>query len=99
VTLGTFQGKQHSVTIPDLNVSKSHCKFTYEDCGYWLTDTGSTNGTWLNKKQLKKDKCRQVMNNSKYGSSDLFRKNYKNVILKLKRLFFPIPIYTNIESI
>ncbi|XP_059488851.1 angiogenic factor with G patch and FHA domains 1 isoform X2 [Neocloeon triangulifer] len=62
-TLGR-EGSHHSVTVPDLNVSKSHCNFLYEDGGYWVEDSGSTNGTWLNKKRLKKDKTKQVMHGS-----------------------------------
>ncbi|XP_065350453.1 angiogenic factor with G patch and FHA domains 1 isoform X2 [Cloeon dipterum] len=62
-TLGR-EGSHHCITVPDLNVSKSHCNFSYDDCGYWITDSGSTNGTWLDKKKLKVHVPKQVMHGS-----------------------------------
>ncbi|XP_046399060.1 angiogenic factor with G patch and FHA domains 1 [Ischnura elegans] len=48
----------HAVSIPDINISKHHGKFTYEvpeDGGegkYFISDFGSRNGTYLNGERL-----------------------------------------------
>lgn len=44
----------HSILIPDINVSKHHLKFTFdEEKGqFFVTDLGSKNGTILNGKRM-----------------------------------------------
>ncbi|KAJ6640906.1 Angiogenic factor with G patch and FHA domains 1 [Pseudolycoriella hygida] len=44
----------HDVIIPDINVSKYHLKFTYNDekSGYECVDLGSRNGTLMNGKRI-----------------------------------------------
>ncbi|KAK2581737.1 hypothetical protein KPH14_002220 [Odynerus spinipes] len=44
----------HSVIIPDINVSKHHARFFYNETtnSYWIVDSGSRNGTFLNGKRL-----------------------------------------------
>lgn len=44
----------HDVIIPDINVSKYHLKFTYNDekAGYECVDLGSRNGTLMNGKRI-----------------------------------------------
>lgn len=52
-TLGR-EGK-HDVIIPDINCSKYHLKFVYDEneCGgYLITDLGSRNGTLMNGKRM-----------------------------------------------
>ncbi|XP_053984067.1 angiogenic factor with G patch and FHA domains 1 isoform X1 [Hylaeus volcanicus] len=44
----------HSVVIPDINVSKHHARFVYDEDKkvYQIIDSGSRNGTFLNGKRL-----------------------------------------------
>ncbi|XP_014609680.1 PREDICTED: angiogenic factor with G patch and FHA domains 1 [Polistes canadensis] len=53
---GGSMGKEgdHSVIIPDINVSKYHARFLYNEKtnSYWIVDSGSRNGTYLNGKRL-----------------------------------------------
>ncbi|XP_061931760.1 angiogenic factor with G patch and FHA domains 1 isoform X2 [Apis cerana] len=44
----------HSVVIPDINISKQHARFLYNEDKkiYEITDLGSRNGTFLNGKRL-----------------------------------------------
>ncbi|XP_011332504.1 angiogenic factor with G patch and FHA domains 1 isoform X2 [Ooceraea biroi] len=44
----------HSVLIPDINISKHHARFTYDETKkrYHVIDSGSRNGTFLNGKRL-----------------------------------------------
>ncbi|XP_055701439.1 angiogenic factor with G patch and FHA domains 1 [Phlebotomus papatasi] len=45
---------QHDILIPDLNVSKHHLRFSYDDSksSYQIIDMGSTNGTILNGQRM-----------------------------------------------
>jgi class 3 adenylate cyclase len=38
---------------PDLNVSRRHCKFSFDGAAYWVEDIGSTGGTRLNDAEIK----------------------------------------------
>ncbi|PSN55625.1 hypothetical protein C0J52_04032 [Blattella germanica] len=44
----------HAVSIPDINISKHHAKFTFDETleKYFMIDFGSRNGTYLNGKRL-----------------------------------------------
>ncbi|XP_067203473.1 angiogenic factor with G patch and FHA domains 1 isoform X3 [Linepithema humile] len=44
----------HSVLIPDINISKHHARFSYDETKkqYQMIDSGSRNGTFLNGKRL-----------------------------------------------
>ncbi|GFG30944.1 hypothetical protein Cfor_04042, partial [Coptotermes formosanus] len=44
----------HAVSVPDINISKHHAKFTFDESlgKYYVTDFGSRNGTYLNGKRL-----------------------------------------------
>ncbi|CAH0551479.1 unnamed protein product [Brassicogethes aeneus] len=48
----------HSITIPDINISKHHLKFAFEKNSgkYLATDLGSRNGTILNGKRMSSSK-------------------------------------------
>lgn len=60
----TFEGGtigregDHSIILPDINVSKHHLRFTFDaDTGWYLvTDLGSRNGSLLNGKRLSASK-------------------------------------------
>nr|CAD7402822.1 unnamed protein product [Timema cristinae] len=51
-TLG--REKEHAVHIPDINISKHHAKFTFDEAQgkYFIVDFGSRNGTYLNGERL-----------------------------------------------
>ena len=55
-------GRGHSVDIPvmDIKCSREHCKVERRDDGYYLVDLGSSNGTRLNGKKLKKRSYRRL---------------------------------------
>jgi len=46
------RARKNAVAIPDSELSREHAHVTYEGGGYWLTDLGSTNGTWVNERRL-----------------------------------------------
>lgn len=61
----------HSIIIPDINVSKFHAKFTFdEDKGqFFVTDMGSRNGTVLNGKRISSSKQESEAIEVVHGSS------------------------------
>lgn len=46
-TLTIGRGATHPIQLSDRDVSRSHCRITYED-GWRISDMGSGNGTWRN---------------------------------------------------
>lgn len=60
----------HSVLIPDINVSKHHARFEYDDTKkqYHIIDSGSRNGTFLNGKRLSVAKQESVAHEITHGS-------------------------------
>ncbi|KAF4521247.1 hypothetical protein B566_EDAN008448 [Ephemera danica] len=54
VTGGTLgrEGDSHAVCIPDINVSKHHARFSYDNGQYLIRDLGSRNGTYLDSQRL-----------------------------------------------
>ena len=51
VTLG--RESRNDITIPDINVSRAHAELRFEPQGVWsLTDLGSTNGTFVNGREI-----------------------------------------------
>jgi hypothetical protein len=50
------RSRECDVVIPDLNVSRQHLEIRLEDGLHWLVDLGSTNGTLVNGKQVKRAK-------------------------------------------
>ncbi|KAL6428658.1 hypothetical protein ACFW04_007930 [Cataglyphis niger] len=60
----------HSVLIPDINVSKYHARFTYDEIKkqYHVIDSGSRNGTFLNGKRLSVAKQESEAHEITHGS-------------------------------
>lgn len=60
----------HDVVLPDINVSKYHLKFTYDetDLCYKVQDLGSQNGTLLNGKRMSESKEESVPLSIPHGS-------------------------------
>lgn len=47
------RARNNDVVLPDNSVSKLHCHYTWDAAGnHYLTDTGSRNGTFVNKVRL-----------------------------------------------
>ena len=45
---------KNDIVIPDINVSRVHAEIRQDESGAWiLTDLGSTNGTFVNGRQIK----------------------------------------------
>lgn len=44
-TLG--RAEENTIRLNDLSVSRKHARITYRQGGYWLSDLGSTSGTWV----------------------------------------------------
>lgn len=61
----------HSIIIPDINVSKHHAKFTFDEekARYFVTDMGSRNGTVLNGKRMSPSKQESEAMEVAHGSS------------------------------
>lgn len=49
---------------PDLNVSRRHCKFTFDGTAHWIEDTSSSGGTLLNDAEIKSQGRQQVPHGS-----------------------------------
>ncbi|XP_021936806.1 angiogenic factor with G patch and FHA domains 1 isoform X2 [Zootermopsis nevadensis] len=60
----------HAVSIPDINISKHHAKFTFDESlgKYYVTDFGSRNGTYLNGKRLSVAKQESIPHEVVHGS-------------------------------
>ncbi|XP_076637730.1 angiogenic factor with G patch and FHA domains 1 isoform X4 [Colletes latitarsis] len=60
----------HSVVIPDINVSKHHARFSYDEDKkvYQIIDLGSRNGTFLNGKRLSVAKQESDLHEVLHGS-------------------------------
>jgi len=41
------RGQENTVRLDDLSVSRRHARIAYKQGGYWLSDTGSMGGTWV----------------------------------------------------
>jgi hypothetical protein len=41
------RGEENSIRLNDLSVSRRHARITYRQGGFWVTDLGSTSGTWV----------------------------------------------------
>lgn len=50
VTIG--RGEHNAIVIPDTFISQEHAYIERKKQGYWLVDTGSTNGTRLNEEPI-----------------------------------------------
>ena len=46
------RGQENEVYIRDEGLSRRHAQIEFRDGGYWLTDLGSTNGTFVNGTKL-----------------------------------------------
>jgi pSer/pThr/pTyr-binding forkhead associated (FHA) protein len=59
------------VLIPDPTVSRKHAEIALREGAWWLTDLGSTNGTFIDGAQLKANAPVQLVNGSsiKFGTS------------------------------
>lgn len=79
---------EHDVVIPDINVSKSHLKFAYDetDLCYKVYDLGSQNGTLLNGKRMSETKEQSIPMSIPHGSVIQVRK-------------YEIPIISNMQLI
>ena len=49
-TLG--RGEENSIRLNDLSVSRRHARISYRQGGYWISDLGSTSGTWVDGTRL-----------------------------------------------
>lgn len=60
----------HSILIPDINISKHHLRFSFDmDTGqYLITDLGSRNGTLLNGKRISASKQESEATEVVHGS-------------------------------
>ena len=50
ITLGRDVGNE--IALNDAEISRNHCRFTYQGSGYAIEDLGSTNGTTVNNQNL-----------------------------------------------
>ena len=53
ITIG--QSNQNDVVLADDSVSRTHARLEYRDGGWYVSDLGSTNGTFLNGDRLPPD--------------------------------------------
>jgi hypothetical protein len=46
------RGPENTIRLDDLSVSRHHARIAYKQGGYWLSDTGSMGGTWVDGTRL-----------------------------------------------
>ncbi len=46
------RGQENTIRLDDLSVSRRHARIAYKQGGYWLSDTGSMGGTWVDGARL-----------------------------------------------
>jgi hypothetical protein len=46
------RGQENTIRLDDLSVSRRHARISYKQGGYWLSDTGSMGGTWVDGSRL-----------------------------------------------
>jgi pSer/pThr/pTyr-binding forkhead associated (FHA) protein len=46
------RGQENTIRLDDLSVSRHHARVAYKQGGYWLSDTGSMGGTWVDGTRL-----------------------------------------------
>ncbi len=46
------RGQENTIRLDDLSVSRRHARIAYKQGGYWLSDTGSMGGTWVDGTRL-----------------------------------------------
>jgi hypothetical protein len=46
------RGPENTIRLDDLSVSRRHARIAYKQGGYWLSDTGSMGGTWVDGTRL-----------------------------------------------
>jgi pSer/pThr/pTyr-binding forkhead associated (FHA) protein len=46
------RARKNAIAIPDNELSREHARVAFENGDYWLSDLGSTNGTWVNERRL-----------------------------------------------
>ncbi len=46
------RGQDNTIRLDDLSVSRRHARIAYRQGGYWLSDTGSMGGTWVDGTRL-----------------------------------------------
>jgi hypothetical protein len=46
------RGQENTIRLDDLSVSRHHARIAYKQGGYWISDTGSMGGTWVDGTRL-----------------------------------------------
>ena len=46
------RGQENTIRLDDLSVSRRHARIAFKQGGYWLSDTGSMGGTWVDGTRL-----------------------------------------------
>jgi pSer/pThr/pTyr-binding forkhead associated (FHA) protein len=46
------RGQENTIRLDDISVSRRHARIAYKQGGYWLSDTGSMGGTWVDGTRL-----------------------------------------------
>lgn len=85
------RGKECCLTIPreiDSSISRIHCKILLTDSAVYLRDTGSSNGTYLNKIQLDANIDTKDSTNIESGDKEI----YTGDIIQVGNSFFNVEI-------
>ena len=56
--LAIGRGLNNDIILEDTRVSRHHAQLRYRARRFWITDTGSTNGTYVNEKQVEEQSLR-----------------------------------------
>ncbi len=67
----SLDSRPDQLGLPDGNISSRHARLTVENGVFWIEDLGSTNGTWVDRKKIRKKTRLAPESTVRVGQTDL----------------------------